>query len=319
MRTLLRWLGLTALVAVLLVWLYAPLREITAFYYKLFRAKRQADRFYATCPDVSKNIRYHAGTSKTLDVYRPGAGSGYPVVFYVYGGSWGSGNKELYAPAAQRLLAEGLVLVVPDYTLYPAAGYPRQTREMAAALAWTLDNIANYGGDPSRVVVVAQSAGAQIAGLAALEPRWLAEHGHSLAELRGFIGISGVYDIPIQLIHERGKRRSGQYVIDVMGGPDNVRPASPSTHVGPETLPMLLIHGDADTTVPFGMSVDLHARLQSAGVPSKLLIYPRSGHSEILFRALTERPARLMDDMLAFIRERTAAPVGRGSRTASRS
>ena len=63
----------------------------------------------------------------TLDVYQPENGSGYPVVFYVYGGSWNSGNKELYAPAAQRVLPAGVVMVVPDYTRFPAAGYPGQT------------------------------------------------------------------------------------------------------------------------------------------------------------------------------------------------
>jgi acetyl esterase/lipase len=306
LRTLFRLVGVTALAAVITVALFPPLRGLVGFYYRLFRATRLADQFYANFPCVSKNIHFLPGSQLTLDVYQPEAGSGYPVVFYVYGGSWNTGNKELYAPAAQRLLPEGVVMVVPNYTLYPAAGYPNQTQEVAAALAWTLGNIANYGGDPSRVIVAAQSAGAQIAGLTVYDPRWLAVHGHSPAELRGFIGISGVYHIPTQLAHERRRHRSGQYVVDVMGGRENVIAASPSTYAGRQVPPTLLIHGDIDETVPLRMSLDLRDRLTAAGADCELRIYAGSGHAEIMFRALTENPPRLLDDMLAFTHRRTS-------------
>jgi acetyl esterase/lipase len=305
MRTPLRVLGLTALAAAIPIVLYPPLRGLLGFYYRLFRAKLLADQFYANFPCVSKNICFLPGSPLTLDVYQPETGTGYPVVFYVYGGSWNSGNKELYAPAAQRLLPEGVVMVVPNYTRFPAAGYPSQTQEVAAALAWTLDNIANYGGDPRRVIVAAQSAGAQIAGLAVYDPRWLATYGHSPAELRGFIGISGVYDIPIQLDYERRKRRREEYVVNVMGGRENVTLASPSTYARNSVPPTLLIHGDLDETVPLRMSLELHERLTAAGADSELRIYKGSGHSDILFRALTEKPPRLLDDMLAFTHRRT--------------
>jgi acetyl esterase/lipase len=311
MRNPLRLLGLAVLTAALTVLFYPPLRGLLGFYYRLSRAQRLAKQFYATFPCVSKNIPFLEGSPLTLDVYQPETGSGYPVVFYVYGGSWNSGAKELYAPAAQRLLPEGLVLVVPNYTRYPAAGYPGQTREVAAALAWTLDNIANYGGDPSRVVVAAQSAGAQIAGLAVYDARWLAAHGHNPAELRGFIGISGVYDVPTQLAYERMKRRKEEYVANVMGGRENAAAASPSTYARCDVPPTLLIHGDTDGTVPVQMSLDLHQRLTTAGADCELRIYEGLGHSDILFRALTEKPARLLDDMLAFTRRCTRSETAR--------
>jgi acetyl esterase/lipase len=306
MRALLRFIGLTVLAAVAAVLLVPPLRGLVGYYYRLFWAKRRADQFYANFPCVSKNIHYSPGSPLTLDVYQPETGAGYPVVFYVYGGSWNSGNKELYAPAAQRLLPEGIVMVVPDYTRYPAAGFPNQTKEIAAALAWTLDNIGQYGGDPSRVIMAAQSAGAQIAGLVAYDPRWLEPYGHSPAELRGFFGISGVYDIPTQLGYERSKRRKEQYVADVMGGRENAVAASPSTYAGAQVPPTLLIHGDIDETVPLRMSVELHDRLATCGADCELRVYTGAGHSDILFRALTEKPPRLLDDLLAFTRQRTA-------------
>jgi acetyl esterase/lipase len=312
-------LGLAA--AGLILWLAARNRHYARFYWKLYQAKRQADRFYAACPAVFKNIAYHPDTPRTLDVYRPENGDGDPVIVYVYGGSWYSGNKELYASAAQRLLPYGAVIVIPDYTLYPAAGYPRQTQEVAAALAWTLDNIRQYGGDPQRVVVAAQSAGAQVAALALFDPQFLAVHQHSAAEVCGFIGISGVYDIATQLAHQRRRWRSDRFVLDVMGGPQNVRIASPLSFAWPQAPPTLLIHGDADDTVPLRMSQDLHARLQAAGAESELSIYPGAGHSSILFDALAQSPSRLMTEILAFVRRctasvpRTTEPSTAGRRT----
>jgi acetyl esterase/lipase len=310
MHLKLRRFGILVVVAALAVWLFTRLRAAVRSYLRLLRAKLLADQFYAECPLVTKNVCYHPTVAARLDVYQPESGSGYPVALYVYGGSWNSGKKELYASAAQRLLPAGLVLVIPDYTLYPTAGFPRQTQDIAAAIAWTLDNIGDYGGDPRRVVVVAQSAGAQVAALAVLDPRWLAVHHHSPSELLGFIGISGVYDLPTQLAHLRRNRRASHFVMDVVGGPTNLRQASPSEFVGPETPPTLLIHGDADRTVPVRMSKDFHSRLLAAGVQSDLQIYSRAGHAEILLQALTDDPSQLLNDMLTFIRRLTQSANG---------
>jgi acetyl esterase/lipase len=312
MNSKLRQFGILVVVAAVAAWLLISVRAAVRSYLRLLRAKRLADQFYAECPSsrITKNVVYDPSVAARLDVYRPESGSGHPVAVYVYGGSWNSGNKELYASAARRLLPAGLVLVIPDYTLYPAAGYPRQTQDIAAAIAWTLDNIGHYGGDPRRVVVAAQSAGAQVAALVVLDPRWLAAHQHSPSELKGFIGISGVYDLPTQLEHLHRNRRASQFVMDVFGGSANLRQASPSQFVSAATPPTLLIHGDADRTVPVRMSRDYHRRLLAAGVQSDLLIYRRAGHAEILLKALTDDPSQLINDILNFIRPLTESADG---------
>jgi acetyl esterase/lipase len=152
------------------------------------------------------------------------------------------------------------------------------------------------------VVVVAQSAGAKVAALALFDPQFLAPYGHSAADVRGFFGLSGVYDIETQLAHERRKGRSGQYVVDVVGGRHNVTAASPVRFVGPHMPPVRLIHGDRDGTVPLRMSEEFWHRLRTAGVPAALDIYPGAGHSDILFRALAENPSRLVNDIVGFVR-----------------
>jgi len=283
-------------------------RDVVEFYWRLWGAQRVAHRFYSTYPTIHKDLAYSPHTRQRLDVYQPAGAKDCPVLVYVYGGSWNGGRKTLYAPAAQRLLPEGAVIVIPDYTLYPEAGYPTQTQEIAAALAWTLDHIQEYGGDPRRVVVVAQSAGAHVAALALLDPQFLAAHGHHAGEVRGFFGISGVYDIETQLAHERSKGRTGQYVIDVMGGRQNIAAASPATFVGPGALRTRLIHGDQDGTVPLRMSVEFYERLRAAGAETEFSVYPGGGHSGILFDALAQNPSRLMTDIVSFMRACVDAP-----------
>src|SRR5262245_64099286 len=111
--------GLAILVTTgaLLAWQRPQWLDELSFLFRLYRAHREANRFYANFPWVTKNIAYHPEMPRRLDVYRPETGSGYPVIVYVYGGSWTRGNKELYAPAAQRFLPSGFVLVIRDYVM----------------------------------------------------------------------------------------------------------------------------------------------------------------------------------------------------------
>lgn len=299
MRLELLWV-LLALLALGGLIVYRRFRDDIAFYARLFNAKRLADQFYATYPHLSKDVAYGPGAAHRLDVYRPAAGGPHPVLVYVHGGSWNSGNKELYAPAAQRFVREGLVVVVPGYTLYPKGTYRQQVEDVTAALAWTLENVERFGGDPRRVVVGGQSAGAHLAALAVLDERWLGARDHSGAEICGWYGVSGVYDIHTQMDFERANGRKGELLLAVMEGQPNFAAASPITYTRPGLPPILLVHGDADRTVPVSMAQSFHARLQSVGARSELKVYPRAGHSGLLFDALANDPARLIADLAEF-------------------
>ncbi|MBI3240737.1 MAG: alpha/beta hydrolase [Chloroflexi bacterium] len=284
-------------------------REEINYNLRLLNAKRIGDKFYAEYQYIAKDVAYGSQPRQKLDVYQPDPASpdrtdlGYPVLVYVYGGSWNSGNKELYAPVAQRLLPEGVIVVVPDYRIYPEGKYREQTDDVAAALSWVLENIRDYGGDPARVALGGQSAGAHLTALALLDEQWLAKYGHSSAEVCGYYGISGVYDINAQMDFERSKGGTAPIMTAVMEGPANFTAASPATYVRPDLPPALLIHGDADETVPISMSENFQAKLESAGVQSEFVVYPGAGHSGLLFDALASNPALLVADLSKFARE----------------
>jgi acetyl esterase/lipase len=288
------------------VGVYLAYGDEIAFYVRLFRAYRTARRFYASYEHLARDVAFHPEMEPRLDVYSPPSGAGHPVLVFVHGGSWKDYHKELFAPVAMRLLPEEIVVVIPDYTLHPGAGYEQMASEVAAAVSWTLDNIEQYGGDPRRVVVAGHSAGAHLGLLAAMDPRFLGEFGHSSAEVCGLLGLSGVYDVGAEYDFWRAKGTTPEVMLSVMGGQGSFAQASPLSYVRGDLPPVLLIHGEEDKTVPAAISADLYAALEAVGAQSELKIYPGAGHSDFLFTALAEERAPVVADLAAFVQRCTA-------------
>jgi len=294
-------LGVFALLLALIAGAWLAFGDQISFYVKLFQVMRTGERFYKQYPHQERDVAFHLDMAPRLDVYWPGEGEGYPVLIFVHGGSWKDYDKKLFAPVAQKLLPEGMVVVIPDYTLYPDATYEQMARETAAAIAWTLENAARYGGDPDRIIVAGHSAGAHLSGLAVLDPRYLEELGHSSDEICGWIGMSGVYDIQAEYDYWVDKGSTPEVMLEVMGGQQNFGQASPLSYVRADLPPLLIIHGDEDETVPVAISTAFHAALQAAGAPSRLIVYPGAGHSDYLFAGLSEERAPIVDDIVQFV------------------
>ncbi|NOZ71689.1 MAG: alpha/beta hydrolase [Chloroflexi bacterium] len=158
-----------------------------------------------------------------LTIYRPHDGDAFlsdrPVVFFVHGGGWTNGYRDQYAFVAQSFTGvKGWVTVVIDYRLTSdqvfiadqycpdvvtcnqpdsidhrtkAAWYPDNIEDVAAALQWTLDHIADNGGDPGQIVVFGHSAGGHLASLLATHD----DYASLRAKIRGVVSMSGIYDL----------------------------------------------------------------------------------------------------------------------------
>ena len=272
------------------------------FYLDLYRVHRMAQSFYAEYEHIARNVTFDPLLDPRLDVYSPATGTHNPVVVFVHGGSWKDYDKVLFAPVAFKLLPEEFVVVIPDYTLHPDAGYEQMAREVAAVLSWTLENIEAYGGDPEHVVIAGHSAGGHLLGLAVMDPRFLAATGHSSDEICGLVSLSGVYDIQAEYDFWLAKGVEPKVISEVMGGPENFAQASPISYVRAVLPPLLLIHGDEDKTVPDGISTRFHRALQTTGAQSELIIYPGKGHSDYLVSALSQSNAPLVAQISNFVR-----------------
>jgi acetyl esterase/lipase len=145
-------------------------------------------------------LAYGARPLQKLDVYKPRHAAKAPVLVFFYGGSWQRGSRDLYRFVGASLAAQGIVTVVPDYSIFPPARFPMFVEDAARAVRFTRDNATQWGGDPARLVLIGHSAGAYIAAMLSFDPQWLRQVGlNSQTDLAGFIGLAGPYDfLPIK-------------------------------------------------------------------------------------------------------------------------
>jgi acetyl esterase/lipase len=202
---------------------------------------------------------YAPATGLQLDVYRPAGpvAEPRPVIVFVHGGAWQYGTRRQYAFVGHTLAGEGYVAVLPDYRKYPAVRFPAFVDDVAAAVAWTAENIAVHGGDPGRVFLMGHSAGAHMAMLTVLDPAYLAAAGVGADVVRGVIGLAGPYDFALESARLR----------DIFSTADTSRDYRPLVWVQPGAPPVLLVHGTADSDVDPRNSVQLAKALRAAGVP----------------------------------------------------
>ena len=220
---------------------------------------------------VTEAIAFDEHSTLAADVYAPAqACAGAPVVLFFYGGGWEAGERAMYRFLGAALAAKGVVVIIPDYRLWPEARFPAFMEDAAAALRWTKAHAAEYGGDPGRLFLMGHSAGAQIATLLALDLRYQRAAGVAPGAVSGVIGISGPYDfLPLT-----------SPTLRAIFGPEDAWPESQPirfvTHAAP---PMMLATGTGDTTVDPANTTRMAARLREAGVPVTEHYYEGVGHS----------------------------------------
>jgi acetyl esterase/lipase len=246
---------------------------------------------------VQRDVVYDPVHRLALDVYRPRDTRQAPVVVFFYGGSWKSGKRQWYRWAGQALARRGLVVVIPDYRLWPQVRLDGFMRDAAHAVAWTHAHAADYGGDPSSLFLMGHSAGAHIGALLATDAHWLAAVGMQPRQLAGFIGLAGPYDfLPLK----------DPDFIDMFGSTHAAQLRSQPVHfVDGDEPPMLLMQGTTDKVVWPRNATSLAAALRREGEPVELKFYPDIGHSAILLAM--SRPFRgkapVLDDTVRFIRQ----------------
>lgn len=134
----------------------------------------------------------------------PGAPRALPVYVYFHGGGWTSGDKASLTKYCASQAAGGMVAVNVNYRKAPRFQMAHVLADANAALAWVRQNIAGYGGDPSRIVLGGDSAGGQIAALltaASFRPELAKHHGLTPAvpasDFKGLVQHCSVVDFSV--------------------------------------------------------------------------------------------------------------------------
>ena len=240
------------------------------------------------------SVAYGQDPRQHMDIYRPAqaAKAGLPVIVFIYGGSWSSGDRQGYAFVGQALAARGFLVAVPDYRLVPAVHYPDFVEDTASAVRWIAAHAPDYGGRAGQVVLVGHSAGAYNAAMVALDPRWL---GADRNVVRGFVGLAGPYDFaPF----------AGKAVKDAFAGVGDPASTQPVNYASAESPPALLATGDKDTVVSPRNSDALAQALQTKGIEVERMTFPRVGHAGLItaFAVPLRGKADILDQTARFAR-----------------
>ena len=242
---------------------------------------------------VARDAAFGPDPRQRLDLYAPeGAAGPLPILVFIYGGSWRNGAKRDYNFVGAALAAQGFLTAIPDYRLVPQVRFPSFLQDCAAAVRWVQDNAAQYGGDPSRLVLAGHSAGAYNAIMLTLDSRYLTDAGVEAARVRGAIGLAGPYDfLPFDVPATQ----------DAFGQAPDPQLTQPVHFARANVPPLLLLWGDADTTVGPRNIESLARAVRGAGGAVETKIYEGIDHAEILL-ALS-RPFRGKAPVLADVTE----------------
>jgi acetyl esterase/lipase len=222
-------------------------------------------------PDVAppaRTVAYGIDPVQAYDVRLPMASLTGTTVVVVHGGFWKPEWDRVHAaPQAQAFADAGHHVAVVEYrrTGMPGGGWPGTFADVSAAV----DAVVADPALPDRIVLVGHSAGGHLVALAATQPEARA--------LAGVVALAGCVDLALT----RDLRLGDDAAVRFMGDADDAawRAADPAAH--PALVPVVLVHGDADDTVPYEVSVS-YVKRQAPDTQPELIRLPGVGHMEVI-------------------------------------
>lgn len=231
----------------------------------------QAERARSTLRNTL-DVPYGPTVEETLDIF-PAAAPYAPVFVFIHGGYWRALSSKDFHGVALGLNARGITTVVVNYALCPFVTIDEITRQCRAALAWVLRNIAQYGGDASRVAIGGHSAGGHLTAMC-LQTEWARDYGLPQDPFAGAIAFSGLFDLePLRYSYL-------QPMIQLDDG--IVRRNSPAFMVRPCKTPVWITWGGLESTEFARQSATYHAAWQAAGNTSTLEAHAGTNHFTVI-------------------------------------
>lgn len=245
----------------------------------------------AHAQQVTRDIAYAtAHERQVLDVFAPAGAKNLPVVFWIHGGGWQTGDKSMVALKPKAFMDAGFVFVSINHRLLPTVDMAAITRDVASAMGWVHRNIATYGGNPTRLLVMGHSSGGQLAALMCADDRYAKAEGFSLTIIKGCVPVDAdTFDIPAIIEVAETRARMHHLPLPTYGhrqkfgnDPAKHRDFSTVTHVakGKGIPPFLILHiaGNPDTVA---QARRLAAVLETAGISAKVVAGREATHASI--------------------------------------
>ena len=234
---------------------------------------------------IFPNLTYitASGVDVKLDIYqRRGVTAPQPTLVFLHGGFWAAGSKDAALMSLLPWFEMGWNVVNVEYRLARVALAPAALEDCLCALRFLNNNAKTYFIDTSKIVVSGESAGGHLALSLGIIPETAGFDrecaGAPLPKVAAVINWYGVSDVNDVVDGPHRANLAMQWMGSLPNRDELARKVSPLTYVRAGLPPVLTIHGDADTTVPYPQAVKLHEALGKAGVPNQLLTIPGGKH-----------------------------------------
>ncbi len=231
---------------------------------------------------LQRDVKYGSvsGEDLLLDVHSPPAHGLSPIAIYVHGGGWTGGDKANTgdAPILEMLTRAGFTWFSINYRLAPKYRWPACEVDVQMAIRWVKANGLKYKGDTSRIVLIGYSAGGHLATYAPT----VVDEGIRVQALVGFSPLTDfVQELPMRG-NILGRAQRG-----LLNRPEKITPESlgmlkalsPINHIRPGMPPFLIVHGDADQSVPFAQTLAFQSKLRENGVRCDVITIPKAPHN----------------------------------------
>ncbi|PJJ48218.1 acetyl esterase/lipase [Mumia flava] len=259
-----------------------------------------------------------------LDLHRPHASAPVPVVVWLHGGGWFTGDREL-APDPRHLTERGIAMASIEYRLSGDALFPAQLHDVRAAIRWFRAHAGELGLDGDRIALWGASAGGHLAALAGLTGHFDALPGEQRADHPRTVQADADHPVrdasvtavaaaypPVDLLGDQVPPGAPLGPPDpaatpearLLGGipaehPDRARSASPLTYVTADAPPFQIAHGTGDLMVPSRHSELLYEALLAAGADAELWLVDGYRHGFLNPAGRADVPAAMDDGRLA--------------------
>ena len=231
--------------------------------------------------DRTSDVPYGDADRHRLDAYAPREKRDRsPVVLFFLGGGYSRGDKADRTNIGYFFARHGVIALIANYRLAPAVQWPSGAQDVMAALRWAQAKVSAYGGDPCRIFLMGESAGAAHVALATFVSRF---HGQAPLDAAGVILHSGSYNVGLE---HRAARQFGIPKPDLRNeayfGTDKSAYDSMSTVrlIDAPSVPTLIVYAEYDPTAMQVQAGELFSALSSRSHVSPELLRA-AGHGHI--------------------------------------
>ncbi|KAF3611989.1 hypothetical protein DY000_02051639 [Brassica cretica] len=271
---------------------------------------------YFFSPQVRRSIVYGDQPRNRLDLYIPPPTSAglKPVVVFVTGGAWIIGYKAWGSLLGLQLAERDIIVACLDYRNFPQGTISDMVRDVSQGISFVCNNISAFGGDPNRIYLMGQSAGAHISSCALIEQAIKESRGEriswSASQIKAYFGLSGGYNLfnMVEHFHNRGLYRS--IFLSIMEGEESFEQYSPGTRLKEPRVRkaasllthIVLFHGSEDYSIPCEASKTFAEALQGVEVKTDLIVYNGKTHTDLFLQdPLRGGKDELFDHIVAVI------------------